>query len=136
MLAGMKVKILLTSGLIMSLFGLVQPAAGAQSQTPHSICNGVVNQLQQRGVVEQRLLEAAARQNAELLQQLEAERALLQNERQQLEQQIEQLEQELAQVEAEIQQLEAEIQQVEDELAQVEAEIQQLERRIQLAGCV
>ena len=143
MLAGKRVKLrlLLVSALIMSLSGLLQPAAWAESEPPDGICNGVLNQLQERQTVEQNLLEAAARQNAGLILQLEQERTTLQGERQALAQEIAQLEQQLATLQGERQALEQQIMTLEqqlqaanDELAQIEQKIQQVEQELQAAN--
>jgi hypothetical protein len=50
-----------------------QPATGPAG----GICNGVTNQLAHRGMVQPNLLKAAARQNAEQIATLQAERAAL-----------------------------------------------------------
>jgi hypothetical protein len=61
------------------LFGgslALAPAASASGPTA-GICNGVSNQLAHRGNVQPNLLKAAARQNAEAIAKLQAERAVL-----------------------------------------------------------
>ena len=132
MLAGTRVKLrlLLVSALIMGLLGLVQPAAWAQSEPPDGICNGVLNQLRERQTVEQNLLEAAARQNAELILQLEQERTTLQGERQALAQEIQQLEQRLATLQGERQALQQQITTLEQQLQAANDELVQVEQRI------
>jgi septal ring factor EnvC (AmiA/AmiB activator) len=60
---------LLTSSLVVAI------PAGADS----GICNGVVNQLAHRGTVQENLLKAAAKKNADAIAKLQAERAALQS---------------------------------------------------------
>src|SRR3954451_21135193 len=61
-------------------FGLLAMAGPAYADTaPTSgICNGVVNQLAHRGTVQENLLKAAAKKNADLIAKLQAERSALQ----------------------------------------------------------
>jgi hypothetical protein len=53
------------------------PAYAQDIAAPGGICNGVTNQLAHRGMVQPNLLKAAARQNAEQIATLTAERAAL-----------------------------------------------------------
>jgi hypothetical protein len=58
--------------------GMLGAAAPAYAVTSTGgICNGVTNQLAHRGLVQPNLLRAAARQNAEQIAKLTAERAAL-----------------------------------------------------------
>ena len=59
-------------------FGLLAVGAPAYADTTTGgICNGVTNQLAHRGMVQPNLLKAAARQNAEQIATLQAERGAL-----------------------------------------------------------
>src|SRR5687767_12172981 len=60
-----------------SLLGVHSPAIAATAVSGGGICNGVTNQLAHRGMVQPNLLKAAARQNAELIARLQADRAAL-----------------------------------------------------------
>lgn len=70
----------------MSVLALATPAWA--QQTPHALCNGVLNQLEERGTVNPRLLEAAAKQNAGLILQLRQEQNTLEADRTTLQAQI------------------------------------------------
>lgn len=61
-------------GLLATSLVLVQPAVAATTSAT-GICNGVVNQLAHRGAVQENLLKAAARKNADAIAALQAERA-------------------------------------------------------------
>jgi hypothetical protein len=56
---------------------IVAPATQAAGDAA-GVCNGVVNQLDHRGTVQENLLKAAARKNAVLIASLQTERAALQ----------------------------------------------------------
>ena len=53
----------------------------ATTTTTKGICNGVVNQLAHRGTVQENLLKAAAKKNADLIASLTAQRTALQTQR-------------------------------------------------------
>ncbi len=66
------------AALAASAFGVLAVGAPAYADTTTGgICNGVTNQLAHRGMVQPNLLKAAARQNAEQIAKLQAERAAL-----------------------------------------------------------
>ena len=65
-------------GLLTTSMVLVQPAVAATG-TVTGICNGVVNQLAHRGNVQENLLKAAAKKNADIILALQAEKATLQS---------------------------------------------------------
>ncbi len=60
------VRAVLATGFATGLLTAPQPALAA-STPPNGVCNGVLNQLSQRGEVEENLLRAAARQNAAII---------------------------------------------------------------------
>ena len=64
-------------GLLTSSLVLIPPAAAGTGANA-GICNGVVNQLAHRGTVQENLLKAAAKKNADVIARLLAERAPLQ----------------------------------------------------------
>ena len=121
MLTARSVTVVAASAVVISFFVAVQPAAaqGSTPVEPHAICHGVVNQLGERGTVEAQLIEAAARQNAELIAQLEVELGVLQVARANLEMQIALTQQQLGELDAQRQGLEARIQQLQLELAEL-----------------
>ena len=53
-------------GLLTTSMVLVQPAVAATTSTT-GMCNGVVNQLAHRGAVQENLLKAAAKKNADAI---------------------------------------------------------------------
>ncbi len=65
---------------VLAMAGLMvlPTAAFAADPATSGICNGVVNQTAHRGSVQENLLRAAARKNAELIAGLQAQRAVLQ----------------------------------------------------------
>ncbi|MDP9431126.1 MAG: hypothetical protein M3Q47_20695 [Actinomycetota bacterium] len=83
--------------------------ASAESAPPGGICNGVTNQLAHRGSVQENLLRAAARKNAELITKLQAERATLQTSADTLKAQIATANQDIARLDAENAKLDADI---------------------------
>ncbi|HEY1157744.1 MAG TPA: chromosome segregation ATPase, partial [Arthrobacter sp.] len=64
-------------GMLTTSLVLVQPAM-ATTGTATGICNGVVNQLAHRGAVQENLLKAAAKKNADAIAARQAEKAALQ----------------------------------------------------------
>src|SRR3954464_1085826 len=64
------------------------PAYAAPTITTKGICNGVVNQLAHRGTVQENLLKAAAKKNADLIASLTAQRSTLQTQGTDLQTQI------------------------------------------------
>ena len=76
------------------------PASAAATSTTNGSCNGVLNQLANRGSVQENLLKAATTQNAELIASLTAQRTALQAQGTDLQAQIDQANQQLADLEA------------------------------------
>src|SRR5215213_6500026 len=83
------------SGLAFGLVGTGTPAYAGPAATS-GICNGVVNQLAHRGTVQENLLKAAAKKNADQIARLQAERATLQSSASALTEQIAQARQRIA----------------------------------------
>ena len=83
--------------------GLLLAGSPASAATPRTsgICNGVVSQLADGGSVQENLIKAAARQNAELIAALTAERTALQEQGVELQARIDQISLQLADLEAE-----------------------------------
>src|SRR5687768_3227300 len=59
------------------LLGVHSSAVAGTAVSGGGICNGVTNQLAHRGMVQPNLLKAAARQNADMIAKLQAERDAL-----------------------------------------------------------
>src|SRR5215213_207097 len=78
----------------------VAPAANAAPSATDGICTAVVNQTAHRGTVQENLLRAAARKNAELITKLQAEKAGLQATANTLTAQIAEANQDIAGLEA------------------------------------
>src|SRR5512141_1297107 len=57
---------------------LFAPQATATPGSVTGICNGVVNQLAHRGTVQENLLKASAKKNADIIARLQTERSVLQ----------------------------------------------------------
>src|SRR3954470_24800845 len=95
-------------------------AATTKSGT-HGICNGVVNQLAHRGTVQENLLKAAAKKNADLIASLTAQRTDLQTQSTDLQAQIDQINKQLADLDAQGAQLDADLKTAEDDLESVKA---------------
>src|SRR4051794_32752380 len=76
-LAPRKVAVGLAFTAVVGGLSVVSPAVATAAPTA-GICNGVVNQLAHRGMVQENLLKAAARKNADQLAQLQSERTALQ----------------------------------------------------------
>ena len=57
---------------------LFAPQATAATGSVNGVCNGVVNQLAHRGAVQENLLKASAKKNADIIARLQAERSALQ----------------------------------------------------------
>ena len=95
------------------------PSVAAPPAGTGGVCNGVVNQLSHRGTVQANLLKAAARQNAERIAALQAERSTLSAS-------ADSLKAQLADVNAQIAALDAEGQRLDTELAAAEAELTRL----------
>src|SRR3712207_613202 len=74
-------------GVLAGMITFAGPATAAPS-TQAGICNGVVNVLAQRGAVQEGLLRAAAKRNAELITKLQAEKVTMQGEEATLTRQI------------------------------------------------
>ena len=100
----------------------VSPADAATGGANGKICNGVVNQLAHRGKVQENLLKAAAKKNAEVIKALQAEKSALLDQAGTLESDIDALN-------AEIEELEAEEAQLLDDLASTEAELADLQQQ-------
>jgi len=90
------VPVIVTGGLL----GTSIPAVASTSPTT-GICNGVTNQLAHRGMVQPNLLRAAARQNAEQIAKLQADRTALVTTQNGLTAQITAAEKEIAALDAE-----------------------------------
>src|SRR6478735_3388907 len=82
------------------LGGSPAQAATTAPGTSNGICNGVVNQLAHRGSVQENLLKAAAKKNADLIASLSAQRTALESQRAGLQAQLDQANQQLADLEA------------------------------------
>jgi chromosome segregation ATPase len=68
-------------GVFAGMLVFASPATAATSSAPAGttgICNGVVNQLSHRGMVQENLLKAAAKKNADIIAKLTVDRAALQ----------------------------------------------------------
>src|SRR3954452_12077938 len=86
------------------------PANAATTKTgTDGIGNGVVNQLAHRGTVQENLLKAAAKKNADLIAALTAQRTALQTQSTDLQGQIAQINQQLAGLNAHGAQLDADL---------------------------
>ncbi len=109
-------RIVLVLALVSSALGVMQPAL-AQQPSPHSICEGVLNQISQRGTAEENLLAQAAEKNAPVIQQLQSERAALQS-------QLQAAQQQYSQVQTQISSLLASMTAIENELARLAREAQ------------
>src|SRR3712207_5668806 len=88
-------------GVIAGMLIFATPAMGATNPVA-GICNGVTNQLAHRGAVQPNLLKAAARQNAEQLAVLSAERAALVTTQNGITAQVTAAEKEIAALDAEL----------------------------------
>ncbi|MEQ7739666.1 hypothetical protein ABQG64_26170, partial [Escherichia coli] len=108
-------------GLLTTSLILVQPAVAGTSSNA-SICNGVVNQLAHRGTVQENLLRAAAKKNADVIAKLEAEKVQLQAQEAELKAGIEAADKVLADLAAEELQLENDEAAAAQELARLTAE--------------
>jgi chromosome segregation ATPase len=108
-------RIVLVLALVSSALGVMQPALAQPS--PHSICEGVLNQTAERGTAEENLLAKAAEKNAPVIQQLQSERAALQS-------QLQAAQQELSQLQTQINNLTSSIEAIEAELEQLAGEAQ------------
>src|SRR5690349_2888835 len=82
------------------LGGSAAQAATTAPGTSNGICNGVVNQLAHRGSVQENLLRAAARKNADLIASLTTQRAALESQRTSLRAQVDEANQQLADLQA------------------------------------
>src|SRR4051812_1694168 len=81
------------------MLSLGSPATAATSTTTTAtggICNGVMNQLAHRGTVQENLLKAATKKNADLIASVTAQRTALQTQSTDLQRQIVQITQQLA----------------------------------------
>src|SRR3954465_9466834 len=95
-----------------TIFGVVAagtPAYAGTAPATDGICNGVVNQYGHRGTVQENLLKAAARKNAELITKLQADRTALQAQTSTLTGKIATAKQSVAALEAENLQLDKDI---------------------------
>jgi chromosome segregation ATPase len=108
-------------GLLATSFVLVQPAVAGTSSNG-SICNGVVNQLTHRGTVQENLLKAAVRKNADVIAKLQAERDGLAAQEATFRVQILAADTEIAALEAEEQQLVKDVQAAEDGITRLAGE--------------
>ena len=86
--------------LVAGMLGAATPAVAATTSIGGGICTGVTNQLAHRGNVQPNLLKAAARQNAEQIAKLQAERAALVTTQNSLAAQIAAAEKEIAALDA------------------------------------
>ena len=104
--------------------GMLVFAAPASAQTAPTtgICNGVTNQLAHRGNVQPNLLKAAAKQNAEQIAKLQAERTALVTTQSNLGAQIKAAEAEIAALDAEYATLVGQIDTVTMSLTKLEAD--------------
>src|SRR3954447_24903506 len=96
-------------------------AATTKSGTD-GICNGVVNQLAHRGTVQENLLRAAAKKNADLIASLAAQRAALQTQSTNLQGQIAQINQQLADLTSPGAHLDADLNTAQDNLESLTAQ--------------
>ncbi|MDP8960259.1 MAG: hypothetical protein M3N32_01315 [Actinomycetota bacterium] len=120
---------LFASLLALAVFASPFPAE-AQNAPPGGICEGVLNQLRERGTVEENLLEAAARQNAELIRQLQQEQAALQNQRQVLEGQLAEAQKELEALQTKKTELQAQLAEAQKELEALQTKKTELEAQL------
>ncbi|HSL38045.1 MAG TPA: chromosome segregation ATPase, partial [Arthrobacter sp.] len=101
---------------------LFAPQATATTGSVTGICNGVVNQLAHRGTVQENLLKASARKNADIIARLQAESSTLQATAAALTAEIAAADASIAALEAAQVTLDGEINAVQDELTADEAE--------------
>ena len=87
--------------------------------TGGGICSGVVNQLAHRGAVQENLLKAAAKKNADLIASLKADRSRMDGVASTLTAQLDQVNQQIADLEAEETRLTTDLQNAEDRLAEL-----------------
>src|SRR3954447_8774665 len=104
-----------------ALIGASPANAATTKSGTDGICNGVVNQLAHRGTVQENLLKAAAKKNADLIASLTAQRDALQTQSTDLRAQIAAINQPLADLDAEGVQLDAALKAAQDTLASVTA---------------
>ncbi|MFN3925395.1 MAG: chromosome segregation ATPase, partial [Pseudarthrobacter sp.] len=109
-------------GLLTSSLVLIQPAAAAGTTSNSSICNGVVNQLAHRGTVQENLLKAASKRNADAIAALQAEKEKLQGQADVVSGDMAAVQEALDGLAAQEEQLDKDIASTKSELARVEAE--------------